>query len=147
MSREPWILLVEDTPDDEELTLLALEEAGVRNEIRVARDGAEALEALFAAAPAGSLELPGLVLLDLKLPKVHGFEVLSRIRQDERTRLLPVVVLTSSDLDEDVTRSYELGVNSYVRKPVEFSEFAAAIRQVGLYWVLLNRAPEGRKQC
>lgn len=145
MNREPWILLVEDTPDDEELTLLALEEAGVRNEIRVARDGVEALEALFGRSGAADPRLPGLVLLDLKLPKVNGFEVLERIRQDERTRLLPVVVLTSSDLDEDVTRSYELGVNSYVRKPVEFAEFAAAIRQVGLYWVLLNRAPERRE--
>ena len=145
MSRDPWILLVEDTPDDEELTLLALEEAGLRNEIRVARDGAEALEVLLGEAGQGPADLPGLVLLDLKLPKVDGFEVLERIRRDERTSLMPVVVLTSSDLDEDVTRSYELGVNSYVRKPVEFGEFASAIRQVGLYWVLLNRAPRGRR--
>jgi two-component system response regulator len=145
VSRDTWILLVEDSSDDEELTLLALDEAGVRNEIRVARDGAEALDVLFDSTEPDRGGLPGVVLLDLKLPKLDGFEVLQRIRADGRTRHLPVVVLTSSSLDEDVTRSYELGVNSYVRKPVEFAEFAAAIRQVGLYWVLLNRAPEAPK--
>lgn len=140
MSTKPWILLVEDTPDDEELALLALEEAGVRREVRVARDGAEALEALFAESP--TTAKPCLVLLDLKLPKVDGFEVLERIRAAERTRLLPVVVLSSSDLEEDIRRSHLLGVNSYVRKPVDYGEFVEAMRLIGKYWVLLNRAPE-----
>lgn len=139
MSPEPWILLVEDTADDEELTLLALEDAGVKNEIRVARDGVEALEALFGPEEGPAPEPPILVLLDLRLPKIDGLDVLRQIRRVKRTRTLPVVILTSSDLDEDVTRSYELGVNSYIRKPVEFTEFATAIRQVGLYWVILNR--------
>lgn len=144
MSLEPWILLVEDTPDDEELALLALDDAGVTNEIRVARDGVEALAALF-DAHGGVHRPPAFVMLDLKLPKLDGFEVLTRIRRDERTRTLPVVILSSSGLDSDVTRAYELGVNSFVSKPVEYSEYAAAIRQVGLYWVNLNRAPGKRE--
>jgi CheY-like chemotaxis protein len=136
------LLLVEDNSDDEELTLMALREAGVTNEIRVARDGAEAIEYLFGrpADQSGSTVLPLVVLLDLKLPKVDGFGVLKRIRETESTRLLPVVVLTSSDADEDITRSYKLGVNSYVRKPIEFSGFALAVKQLGLYWLLLNES-------
>jgi len=136
-----WILLCEDNPDDEELALLALEEAGVANEVRIARDGVEALEA-FAGG-----DLPIVVLLDLKMPRLDGFQVLERLRADPRTRLLPVVILTSSDLDEDVVRGYELGVNSYVRKPVEFSEFAAAVRNLGLYWSLLNLRPRPEREA
>lgn len=136
------ILLVEDNPDDEELTLMALKEAGVQNDIDVARDGAEALEYLLGSEDGEGTRpkpLPALVVLDLMLPKVNGFEVLERIRRTQRTKYVPVVILTSSDTDDDVARSYRLGVNSYVRKPVEFTEFIAAVRQVGLYWVLLNK--------
>jgi two-component system response regulator len=136
------LLLVEDNADDEELTLMALRDSGVRNEIHVVRDGAEAIEYLFGseANPPGSEMLPLVVLLDLKLPKIDGFGVLQRIRESERTRYLPVVVLTSSDADEDIARSYRLGVNSYVRKPIEFSEFARSVKQLGLYWLLLNES-------
>ncbi len=137
------ILLVEDTPDDEELTKMSLERAGIRNPIHVARDGADAVTFLLGDEKRG-LEpqpLPLIVLLDLNLPKLNGFEVLSRVRANARTRRLPVVVLTSSNSEEDVVRSYDLGVNSYVRKPVEFREFASAVRQVGLYWLLLNKLP------
>jgi len=141
--RQNPILLVEDNPDDEELTLMALKDAGVQNVVHVARDGAEALAYLFGSEEGESSErqpLPTLILLDLMLPKVNGFEVLEKIRETERTKYIPVVILTSSDADADVARSYQLGVNSYVRKPVEFTEFVGAVRQVGLYWVLLNKA-------
>jgi CheY-like chemotaxis protein len=141
--RQNPILLVEDNPDDEELTLMALKDAGVQNVVHVARDGAEALAYLFGAEEGEASQrqpLPTLILLDLMLPKVNGFEVLEKIRETERTRYIPVVILTSSDADADVARSYQLGVNSYVRKPVEFSEFVNSVRQVGLYWVLLNKA-------
>ena len=141
--RQNPILLVEDNPDDEELTLMALKDAGVQNVVHVARDGAEALAYLFGSEEGESSErqpLPTLILLDLMLPKVNGFEVLEKIRETERTRYIPVVILTSSDADADVARSYRLGVNSYVRKPVEFTEFVGAVRQVGLYWLLLNKA-------
>jgi CheY-like chemotaxis protein len=141
--RQNPILLVEDNPDDEELTLMALKDAGVQNVVHVARDGAEALAYLFGSEEGEGSErqpLPTLILLDLMLPKVNGFEVLEKIRETERTRYIPVVILTSSDADADVARSYQLGVNSYVRKPVEFSEFVNSVRQVGLYWVLLNKA-------
>jgi two-component system response regulator len=141
--RQNPILLVEDNADDEELTLMALKEAGVQNAVHIARDGAEALAYLFGAEDGETSQrqpLPTLILLDLMLPKVNGFEVLEKIRETERTRYIPVVILTSSDADADVARSYRLGVNSYVRKPVEFSEFVGAVRQVGLYWVLLNKA-------
>ncbi len=137
------ILLVEDNPDDELLTLRALKNANVTNEIVVARDGAEALDYIFgtgACAERGPLA-PAIVLLDIKLPKLDGLEVLERIRGDERTRLLPVVMLTSSDEERDVVRSYELGVNSYVRKPVEFGAFSEAVKRLGLYWLLLNEPP------
>jgi len=136
------ILLVEDNPDDERLTLRALRRGNILNEIHVACDGEEALNVLF------NLELlPCVVLLDLKLPKVDGLEVLQRIRANPRTRLLPVVVLTSSSEERDIVESYSLGANSYVRKPVEIDQFTEAVRQLGLYWVLINEAlPEGRSR-
>ena len=138
---EKFILLVEDNPDDEALTLRALKKNKVANGVVVARDGAEAVDFLFGTgAHAGRdvAELPQIVLLDLKLPKLDGFEVLRRIRADDRTRLLPVVILTSSKEERDVVQSYRDGCNSYVRKPVNFDEFIEAARQLGLYWLLLN---------
>jgi two-component system response regulator len=138
------ILLVEDNPRDEELALLAFEESRVVNEVVVVRDGAEALDYLFGTGKyeeRSAEELPHVVLLDLRLPKVNGLQVLERIRGDERTALLPVVVLTSSDEEQDIVRSYELGVNSYIQKPVDFDQFVQAARTLGLYWVVLNRVP------
>lgn len=138
------ILLVEDNPDDEELTLMALEKNNILNQVVVARDGEEATEFLFgkgAGSSAGRNELPTLILLDLKLPKVSGLELLQRIRATERTRMLPVVVLTSSKEEKDLLESYSLGCNSYVRKPVNFAMFVEATRQLGLYWLLLNESP------
>ncbi|HEV2750583.1 MAG TPA: response regulator [Gemmatimonadales bacterium] len=136
------ILLVEDNPDDVALTLRALKSHNITNDVVVAKDGVQALDYLFGAkgSPAAA-ELPAVVLLDLKLPKINGMEVLQRIRADERTRLLPVVILTSSDEERDVIDGYKLGANSYVRKPVDFVEFTEAARQLGLYWLLMNRAP------
>ena len=141
------ILLVEDNPDDVTLTLRALKSHHITNEVIVARDGVEALALLFGAADRPAMdELPPVVLLDLKLPKINGLEVLQRIRANERTRLLPVVILTSSDEERDVIDGYSLGANSYVRKPVDFVEFAEATKQLGLYWLLMNRpAPEPRR--
>jgi two-component system response regulator len=138
------ILLVEDNPDDEALTLRAFKKNNILNPIAVCRDGAEALDFLFATGMYGDRvdePLPQLVLLDLKLPKLDGTEVLRRIRANERTRLLPVVVLTSSKEDRDVIESYQLGANSYVRKPVDFTEFLAAVRSLGLFWLVLNVPP------
>ena len=135
------ILLVEDDPDHELLTIRALKKANVDNAIQVARDGEEASRILFGEGGDSNLALPQVVLLDLKLPKVDGLEVLRRIRESERTRLLPVVVLTSSDEESDIVRSYKLGVNSYIRKPVNFSDFAEATRQLGMYWLVLNECP------
>ncbi len=138
------ILLVEDNSSDEKLTVLALEECGIANDVVVARDGAAALDFLAATGAYSDrdpTELPTLVLLDLKLPKIDGLDVLRRIRADERTRLLPVVILTSSKEDEDVLQGYELGANAYVRKPVDFLEFAAAAKTLGLFWLLLNELP------
>ncbi|MBK9091067.1 MAG: response regulator [Holophagales bacterium] len=134
------VLLVEDNPDDVELTLRALRRAHVVNSVRVVRDGAEALELLFGGEPRPAL--PRVVLLDLKLPRVNGLEVLERIRREESTRTLPVVVLTSSREEPDVKRAYELGANSYIVKPVEFEKFVAAVGEVGLYWLVLNQPPE-----
>lgn len=131
------ILLVEDDPDHELLTIRALKKSNIVNDIRVARDGEEAIEMLFGAEPIR----PQVILLDLKLPKVDGLEVLRRIREDATTRMLPVVVLTSSDEERDLVRSYQLGVNSYIRKPVNFTEFAEATRQLGMYWLVLNECP------
>lgn len=138
------ILLVEDNPDDEELTLRALRQGNVANEVAVARDGSEALDFLFSTgnhAGRDPAQMPTVVLLDLKLPKLGGIDVLKRMRADPRTKLIPVVVLTSSSEEEDMVRSYESGANSYVRKPVEFAAFAAAVSQLGVYWMLLNQAP------
>jgi two-component system response regulator len=136
------ILLVEDNPDDVTLTMRALKSRNITNDVVVASDGVQALEYLFGAGAApGAAELPAVVLLDLKLPKVNGLEVLQRIRADERTRMLPVVILTSSDEERDIVKGYSLGANSYVRKPVDFVEFTEAAKQLGLYWLLMNRAP------
>ena len=132
------ILLIEDNPKDEALTLRALKKNNIGNEVVVARDGAEAVDRLFGAG-GNQAPLPQLVLLDLKLPKIDGLEVLKRIRAEERTRLLPVVILTSSVEERDLIEGYRLGANSYVRKPVDFVEFAEAVRQLGLYWLILNR--------
>lgn len=133
------MLLVEDNPDDEELTLRALRQSKVLNNVVVVHDGAEALEYLFDSS--GHAPQPQVILLDLKLPKVGGLEVLQRVRADARTALIPVVVLTSSSEEEDLLSSYKLGANSYVRKPVEFNRFSEAVRQVGLYWLLINESP------
>jgi CheY-like chemotaxis protein len=142
MRNEKVILLVEDNPKDEALTLRALKRGNIANEVVVARDGAEAVDYLFSPGPDGRLKnLPQLVLLDLKLPKLDGHEVLKRIRADERTRVLPVVILTTSVEDRDRLNGYRLGANSYVRKPVDFREFADAVVQLGLYWLVLNEAP------
>jgi len=144
---EKIIMLVEDNPDDEELTLRALRKANIANEVFVARDGTEALDFLFGTgrhAGLKTLPLPAVVLLDLKLPKLNGIDVLKRMRADPRTQLIPVVVLTSSSEDEDMLKSYQSGANSYVRKPVEFSSFANAVTQLGMYWMLLNQAPPSR---
>ncbi len=134
------ILLVEDDPDHEALAIRALRKANVANEIKVARDGAEALEFMQSVLE-GSQRMPQLVLLDLKLPKVQGLEVLRAIRAADRTAMLPVVVLTSSDEEPDIVASYRLGVNSYIRKPVNFTDFAEATKQLGMYWLLLNQCP------
>lgn len=137
------ILLVEDNRDDEELTLLAFEQSGIVNEVVVVRDGAEALDYLFGTGTHANRDLndmPSVILLDLKLPKIDGLEVLRRLRADARTQFLPVVVLTTSKEDRDLTNSYRLGCNSYVRKPVDFTEFLEAARQLGLYWLRLNEA-------
>ncbi len=144
-SQNKVILLVEDNPDDVELTLRAFESANLGNDIVVARDGVEALEYLYCAGRYASREptLPEVVLLDLKLPKVDGLEVLHKIRSTESTRSLPVVILTSSAEQRDLIRSYDFGANSYVRKPVDFAEFVDAARQLGLYWLVLNRRPAG----
>jgi CheY-like chemotaxis protein len=141
---ERYILLVEDNPDDEELTLLSLRKNNLAHEIVVVRDGVEAIEYLFGTGQYANrdvMQVPTVILLDLKLPKLDGLGVLKRLRADERTRNLPVVVLTSSSQDADVIASYNLGANSYVRKPVEFGAFVEAVSSLGLYWVLLNRPP------
>ena len=139
------ILLVEDNPDDEALTLRALEKSNVVNQVVVARDGVEALDYLFATGSHANRDpgaTPQLVLLDLKLPRVDGLEVLRRMRADERTCLLPVVILTTSTEQRDIVESYRLGANSYIRKPVDFVQFTEAVRQLGLYWLLLNVGPQ-----
>ena len=141
------ILLVEDNPDDVTLTLRAFKRSHVMNPVAVARDGIEALDFLFARGAhgdrAGAL-LPALVILDLKLPKLDGLGVLKAIRQDERTRLLPVVILTSSKEEQDLISGYSLGANSYVRKPVDFAEFVEAVKVLGIYWLMMNQGPPER---
>jgi len=139
---EKMILLVEDNPDDEELTTRALRQAKIANEIVVARDGAEAVDFLFGEGAYAGRDVsrtPAVVLLDLKLPKLSGLDVLDRLRADPRTRLVPAVILTSSSEEEDMLKSYQLGANSYVRKPVDFGQFAQAVSQLGIYWLLLNQ--------
>ena len=138
------ILLVEDRPDDVELTLRAFEKSNIANEIVVVWDGQEALDYLFATGAHAGRDpslMPAVVLLDLKLPKVDGLDVLGRLRADGRTRRLPIVMLTSSNEEQDVVRSYDLGANSFVRKPVDFAQFIEAARQLGLYWLVLNERP------
>ena len=142
------ILLVEDNASDEKLTVLAFKKCGVANDVVVVRDGAAALDYLFAEGAYAGRDpsvVPTVTLLDLKLPKIDGLEVLRRLRADERTRRLPIVILTSSKEDDDVIRSYELGANAYVRKPVDFHEFAAATKTLGLFWLLLNEPPIARR--
>jgi two-component system response regulator len=132
------ILLVEDNPDDVELTLRALEQTKVTNKIVVAHDGVEAMEMLYGS---GDVR-PAVILLDLKLPKIDGLELLKKIRGDERTKLLPVVILTSSKEEKDLIQSYSLGANSYIRKPVDFDQFIKAVGELGIYWLLLNELPQ-----
>ncbi|MGZ7046142.1 MAG: response regulator [Candidatus Aminicenantales bacterium] len=138
------ILLVEDNPDDVKLTLRALEKSRVGNIVDIARDGVEALEYLSGTGRFAGRDMslrPQVILLDLKMPRMDGLEVLQRIRADERTKLLPVVVLTTSTEERDRVESYKLGANSYIRKPVDFAQFAESVRQLGLYWLVLNEAP------
>lgn len=147
---EPVIMLVEDNPDDVELTRLAFEEGNVTNPVVVARDGQEALDCLFGVggeACPGNEFLPAVILLDLKLPKVDGLEVLRRVRAEPRTSCLPVVVLTSSSEDEDIVKSYRLGANAYVRKPVDYGEFVSAAKTLGLFWLIVNEPPPRRRSC
>lgn len=142
------ILLVEDSADDEALTLRALKKSNIQNDVVVARDGVEALDYLFGTGAHAGRDVsivPQVVLLDLKLPKIDGLEVLKRLRGDERTSCLPVVILTSSKEEQDLLNGYRLGANSYIRKPVDFIQFSEAVRQLGLYWLLLNEAPPVRK--
>jgi two-component system response regulator len=139
---------VEDNPDDELLTLHALAESNIKNEVVVARDGVEALDYLFGTGKYEGRDIsimPHVILLDLKLPKMDGLQVLHKLRSDERTQLLPVVILTSSKEEKDIINGYKLGANSYIRKPVDFDQFAAAVRQLGLYWLVLNETPHNRK--
>jgi two-component system response regulator len=143
MSRD-IILLVEDNPDDEALTLRAIRKNRIANLVVVARDGAEALDYMFARGSYSDRDindLPAVILLDLKLPKVDGLEVLKRIRENEHTRLVPVVILTTSNEERDIIQGYKIGANSYVRKPVDFEQFTNAVGQLGMYWLLLNESP------
>jgi CheY-like chemotaxis protein len=142
--KEKIILLVEDNPDDITLTLRALKKNSIFNEVVVAKDGVEALDYLFGTgiyAGRDTSVMPVVTLLDLKLPKIDGFEVLKRVRSNERTKLIPIVILTSSKEDDDLINGYSLGANSYIRKPVDFEQFTEAIRELGLYWILINEPP------
>ena len=147
--RNKAILLVEDNPDDVTLTMRALKRANILNEVVVVSDGVEALDYLFgtgAYADPSTRRIPEVILLDLKLPRIDGLEVLRRLRADERTRLLPVVILTSSREEKDLVNGYKLGANSYIRKPVDFKRFTEAVQQLGLYWLLLNEPPPIEKK-
>ena len=147
MTTTKTILLVEDNPDDEALTMRALRRHNIANPVVVAHDGVEALDYLFATGAYVGRDtsvLPQVMLLDLKLPRLDGLEVLRRVRADDRTRRLPVVILTSSREESDLMRGYDLGANSYVRKPVDFNEFLDSVRQLGLYWLILNEGPPAR---
>ncbi len=147
MVKDKIVLLVEDNPDDEALTLRALKRHHIANEIVVARDGEEALDFIFARgrfAQRDARILPQVILLDLKLPKIDGLEVLRQIRANEKSRHVPVVILTSSNEEQDIVKSYDLGANSYVRKPVDFEQFIEAARQLGIFWLVLNETPHGR---
>ncbi len=142
------MLLVEDNPDDEALTLRVLNKHKIWNDIVVARDGAEALDYLFGSgvyADRDTSQMPEVILLDLKLPKIDGLEVLRRLRADERSKLIPVVIFTSSSEEQDMITGYDLGANSYVRKPVDFNQFSEAVAELGMYWKLLNQTPEQLK--
>ncbi|MGC8605339.1 MAG: response regulator [Desulfomonilaceae bacterium] len=147
--KDKIILLVEDNPDDVTLTLRALKKNNILNEVVVAKDGVEALDYLFGIGSYAGRDTsvtPVVTLLDLKLPKLNGIEVLRRVRGDERTKLIPIVILTSSKEESDIINGYSLGANSYVRKPVDFSQFTEAIRELGLYWILLNESPPVMKR-
>ncbi len=147
-SQPKTILLVEDDPDDVELTLHVLKRHTIKSEVVVARDGVEALEYLFRRGPDGTYDtnhLPGVILLDLKIPKLTGLEVLQRLRANSQTRFIPVVILTSSSEERDMIDSYKAGANSYIQKPVDFSQFSETVRQLGIYWLLLNRFPKLRE--
>jgi CheY-like chemotaxis protein len=141
------LLLVEDNPDDEELTLLAFEQSQIANEVVVARDGVEALDYLFGTGLYADRDMsimPALILLDLQLPRINGLEVLQRMRADNRTKLLPVAIMTTSNEEQDLINSYSLGCNSYIRKPVDYDQFVTAVQQLGVYWLLLNEPPPAR---
>ena len=145
MTTKP-ILLVEDTPDDAELTIMSLKQSGLVNEVIVAEDGQEAVDYVFGQgryAGRDPQDTPALVLLDIKMPRLDGIEVLQRLRADTRTRVLPVVILTTSTEDIDLVRAYESGANAYVRKPVSLAQFQEAVRQLGLFWILTNEPPRG----
>jgi two-component system response regulator len=145
ITNEVEILLVEDNPNDVELTLRALKKHNITNNVHVVKDGAEALEYIFATGTYASRDInhnPKVILLDLKLPKVDGIEVLRRIKSDERTKVIPVVVLTSSKEERDLVQSYQLGANSYITKPVDFESFVKSVAELGLYWLLLNQPPQ-----
>jgi CheY-like chemotaxis protein len=144
VAQKSILLLVEDNPDDEELTLLAFEQNSSAHDVVVARDGIEALDYLFGTgsyAGRDTSTMPALILLDLQLPRINGLEVLQRLRADPRTKLVPIVILTTSNEQQDLINSYSLGCNSYIRKPVDYTQFVTAVQQLGMYWLLLNEAP------
>lgn len=144
MTQKSVLMLVEDNPDDEELTLLAFERNNISSEVVVAHDGVEALDYLFGTGIYNARDMsvmPALILLDLQLPRINGLEVLRRLRADNRTKLIPVVILTTSNEEQDLINSYSLGCNSYIRKPVDYDQFLTAVHQLGMYWLILNEAP------